>query len=175
MEKIPLSDNSIDCVISNGAFCLAPNKRKSFEEIRRVLKPGGRFSVACTTTLQNLDESVKWPICMQVFMPLQDAEPLLTDLGFSDVEIDTSDSKMTMEIEIPDELLHTQSESNISISSSHSDNTKVPEQYASGNKNYSSSQRKQIHVGSSEFEHLKDFNVNELCARVILYGRKPYS
>jgi len=175
MEKIPLSDNSIDCVISNGAFCLAPNKRKSFEEIKRVLKPGGRFSVACTTTLQNLDESVKWPICMQVFMPLQDAKPLLTDLGFSDVEIDTSDSKMTMEIEIPDELLHTQSESNISISNSNSDNKKVPEQNASGNKNSSSSQRKQIHVGSSEFEHLKDFNMNELCARVILYGRKPCS
>ena len=49
MESIPLDDNSIDCVISNGAFCLAPNKRKSFEEIKRVLKPGGRFSVACTT------------------------------------------------------------------------------------------------------------------------------
>ena len=38
MEKIPLPDNSVDCVISNGAFCLAPNKRKSFEEIKRVLK-----------------------------------------------------------------------------------------------------------------------------------------
>ena len=82
---------------------------------------------------------------------------------------------MTMEIEIPDELLHTQSESNISISNSNSDNKKVPEQNASGNKNSSSSQRKQIHVGSSEFEHLKDFNMNELCARVILYGKKPYS
>ena len=65
------------------------------------------------------------------------------------------------EIEIPDELLHTQSESNISISNSNSDNKKVPEQNASGNKNSSSSQRKQIHVGSSEFEHLKDFNMNE--------------
>ena len=36
MENIPLADNSIDCVISNGAFCLAPNKRKSFEEIKAI-------------------------------------------------------------------------------------------------------------------------------------------
>merc|ERR1711978_408594 len=67
-------------------------------------------SVACTTLRQNLDETVKWPICMQVFMPLQDANPMLSNLGFSEVEIDTSDSKMTMEIEIPEELRDIHSE-----------------------------------------------------------------
>jgi len=49
MEHMPLEDSSIDCVISNGAFCLAPNKRKAFSEIMRVLKPGGRMSVSTST------------------------------------------------------------------------------------------------------------------------------
>lgn len=30
MEKMPLPDNSMDVVISNGAFCLAPNKKCAF-------------------------------------------------------------------------------------------------------------------------------------------------
>ena len=173
MEKIPLEDNSVDCVISNGAFCLAPNKQKSFEEIKRVLKPGGRFSVACTTLRQNLDETVKWPICMQVFMPLQDANPMLNNLGFSEVDIDTSDSKMTMEIEIPEELQNIHSESNniVENNSNIQKNNSTETSNSAGVPNLSG--RKQIHVGSAEFNHLKDFDMDELCARVVLHGRKP--
>jgi ubiquinone/menaquinone biosynthesis C-methylase UbiE len=35
VEKLPLADASVDVVISNGAFCLAPNKRAGFSEIAR--------------------------------------------------------------------------------------------------------------------------------------------
>lgn len=51
MEAIPLPDDTIDVVISNGAFCLAPDKEKAFREIYRVLRPGGRMSV-CTSTVK---------------------------------------------------------------------------------------------------------------------------
>ena len=174
MERIPLDDNSVDCVISNGAFCLAPNKQKSFEEIKRVLKPGGRFSVACTTLLQNLDDSIKWPICMQVFMPLQDANPMLNNLGFSEVEIDTSDSKMTMEIEIPEEFRNIHSETTTTVT-----NITLDNEQGNGRQNSNTvgennlSERKRIHIGSAEFDHLKNFNMDELCARVVLHGKKP--
>ena len=33
--------------------------------------------------------------------------------------------------------------------------------------------KNQVHVGSAEFEHLKGYDMNELCARVIVYGTKP--
>ena len=82
MEKMPFEDNSFDVIVSNGAFCLAPNKETAFKEIYRVLKPGGRFSVSCTTNKVDLDTSVEWPICMRVFMPLRDTEPLLQNIGF---------------------------------------------------------------------------------------------
>merc|ERR1712168_1056567 len=78
MGNVPLPDDSVDVVISNGAFCLAPDKEKAFQEIFRVLKPGGHFSVACTTLLKELDGAVNWPICMRVFMPLERAQPMLS-------------------------------------------------------------------------------------------------
>ena len=53
-EDTPLFDavnnEQFDVVISNGAFCLASDKAAAFREIHRVLRPGGKFSVACTTT-----------------------------------------------------------------------------------------------------------------------------
>jgi len=41
-ENLPLADNSVDCVVSNGIFNLSADKDAIFAEIRRVLKPGGR-------------------------------------------------------------------------------------------------------------------------------------
>jgi arsenite methyltransferase len=41
-EQLPLEDNSVDCVVSNGIFNLSADKDTIFAEIRRVLKSGGR-------------------------------------------------------------------------------------------------------------------------------------
>jgi arsenite methyltransferase len=41
-ESLPLADNSVDCVVSNGLFNLSADKDAIFAEIQRVLKPGGR-------------------------------------------------------------------------------------------------------------------------------------
>jgi SAM-dependent methyltransferase len=41
-EHLPLADNSVDCVVSNGIFNLSADKDAIFAEVRRVLKPGGR-------------------------------------------------------------------------------------------------------------------------------------
>lgn len=49
MDEIPLPDNSVDVVISNGAINLAARKSRVLAEAARVLKPGGRFCVADLT------------------------------------------------------------------------------------------------------------------------------
>jgi arsenite methyltransferase len=43
---MPIETESVDVVISNGVLNLVPEKRAAIEEIRRVLKPGGRVQIA---------------------------------------------------------------------------------------------------------------------------------
>ncbi|HYZ17949.1 MAG TPA: methyltransferase domain-containing protein [Gaiellaceae bacterium] len=49
MEAIPLPDESVDHVISNGVINLSARKRRVLAECARVVKPGGRLSVSDLT------------------------------------------------------------------------------------------------------------------------------
>ena len=59
-EAIPLMDNSVDLVVSNFAIQWCPDKQMLFQEIARVLVPGGRFifSMPGADTLHEL--KVSW-------------------------------------------------------------------------------------------------------------------
>ncbi len=46
IESLPLEDESVDVVISNGVIDLVPDKDAVFSEIDRVLRPGGRLQIA---------------------------------------------------------------------------------------------------------------------------------
>ena len=45
-EELPVLDGWADVVISNGVFNLCPDKRAAFDEVLRVLRPGGRVQLA---------------------------------------------------------------------------------------------------------------------------------
>ncbi len=45
-EDLPFASESFDCVISNGAYNLIPDKTKALQEAFRVLKRAGRFMIA---------------------------------------------------------------------------------------------------------------------------------
>lgn len=49
MEELPLEDASVDVVISNGAINLTARKSRVLAEAYRVLRPGGRMTVADLT------------------------------------------------------------------------------------------------------------------------------
>jgi ubiquinone/menaquinone biosynthesis C-methylase UbiE len=42
-ERLPVDDDSIDCVLSTMTLCTIPDLDSALSEIRRVLKPGGEF------------------------------------------------------------------------------------------------------------------------------------
>jgi SAM-dependent methyltransferase len=46
IESLPFDDASVDVVISNGVIDLVPDKDAVFDEIDRVLRPGGRLQIA---------------------------------------------------------------------------------------------------------------------------------
>ncbi len=58
MEDIPLLDASADVVISNGVINLSFRKRRVIREVFRVLKPGGRISVADIVSAKQLSQSI---------------------------------------------------------------------------------------------------------------------
>jgi arsenite methyltransferase len=58
MENIPLSDDSVDVILSNGVINLSFQKRKVVEEIFRVLKPGGRISITDIVSAKQLSQSI---------------------------------------------------------------------------------------------------------------------
>ena len=58
MEDIPLPDESVDVVISNGVINLSFQKRKVMEEMFRVLRPGGRISITDIVSAKQLSQSI---------------------------------------------------------------------------------------------------------------------
>ena len=150
MEALPAGwSSTFDVVISNGAFCLAPDKEAAFAEVFRVLAPGGRMAIATSTIRGDvLPRGVEWPVCMRMFVPLEEIAPLCERLGFVNVRVDTSHTEMTFEVEEEEEL-------------------------AKLDEGATNPARHRVHVGSPEFNHLQGLDMNELCARVVVYAEKP--
>jgi len=59
IEDMPVSDNVVDVVISNCVLNLVPNKLKAFQEIQRVLKPKGIFSISDIVITKELPEKMR--------------------------------------------------------------------------------------------------------------------
>ncbi len=57
--ELPVESGSVDAVISNGVLNLAPDKRRAFSEVLRVLRPGGRFLYADIVVASELPESIR--------------------------------------------------------------------------------------------------------------------
>jgi arsenite methyltransferase len=57
LEEMPMEDGWADVVISNGVINLCPDKKRVFQEIRRVLRPGGWLQFADIANGKNVPAS----------------------------------------------------------------------------------------------------------------------
>lgn len=92
IDKMPLPDSSVDCVISNCVINLAPDKPAVFREIARVLKPGGRLAVSDIALKQPLpaeigNDLMAYVGCIAGAIPLEDYRAGLIASGFGAVEV----------------------------------------------------------------------------------------
>ena len=92
IDKLPLADNSVDCVISNCVINLAPDKQAVFREIARVLKPGGRLAVSDIALKKQLPPEVSSDLlayvgCVAGAILIDDYKRGLLEAGFAHAEI----------------------------------------------------------------------------------------
>jgi SAM-dependent methyltransferase len=92
IDRLPLPDQSVDCVISNCVINLAPDKPAVFREIARVLKPGGRLAVSDIALKKPLppeisNDRMAYVGCIAGAIPIDDYRTGLRAAGFDAVQI----------------------------------------------------------------------------------------
>jgi arsenite methyltransferase len=92
IDKLPLPDSTVDCVISNCVINLAPDKQAVFREIARVLKQGGRLAVSDIVLKQQLPDEISKNLlayvgCIAGAITIDEYRNGLMEAGFSNVEI----------------------------------------------------------------------------------------
>lgn len=90
--KIPLDDVSADVVTSNGVINLVPDKEKAFEEIYRILKPGGYIQISDIVLSKPVSSTSKsnaqlWAECIVGAEPVEVYLELIRRAGFKNVAV----------------------------------------------------------------------------------------
>jgi SAM-dependent methyltransferase len=92
IERLPLPDSCVDCLISNCVINLAPDKPAVFREMFRVLKPGGRVAVSDIALKRPLPAEIARDVmayvgCIAGAILIGDYERQLKQAGFGAVQI----------------------------------------------------------------------------------------
>ena len=105
IEDMPLESNQFDVVISNCVLNLVPNKKAAFEQIYRVLKTNGIFSISDVVLVGQLPEKLlndatMYAGCVSGAVTKTEYLNFIKSAGFSDIEI-----RKEKQINIPNDIL----------------------------------------------------------------------
>jgi arsenite methyltransferase len=92
IEALPVTDNSIDVVMSNCVINLSPDKKAVFSEALRVLKPGGRVSISDIVTEGDFSEELradaaKWAECVTGAIDVNAYIGIMGEVGFTNIQV----------------------------------------------------------------------------------------
>jgi SAM-dependent methyltransferase len=90
LEDLPVDDDSIDLVISNGVLNLCPDKGAVLREAYRVLKPGGRLQLSDIVVGREVPEDAKadislWTGCIVGALMEPELDGALKAAGFTKI------------------------------------------------------------------------------------------
>jgi arsenite methyltransferase len=105
IEKMPVTSNIADVIVSNCVLNLVPNKDGVIKEIYRVLKPGGHFSISDIVLAGSLPDNIKnaaemYAGCVSGAIQKQVYLELIESNGFINMTIQKEKA-----IIIPDDIL----------------------------------------------------------------------
>ena len=92
IDAMPVSGDVADVIVSNCVLNLVPNKQKVIEEIYRVLKPKGHFSISDIVLMGNLPVALKedaemYAGCVAGAIQKSEYLQLIVDKGFQNIKI----------------------------------------------------------------------------------------
>ncbi|WP_291724410.1 arsenite methyltransferase [Bernardetia sp.] len=105
IENMPVSDNSVDVVVSNCVLNLVPNKKAVFSEIYRVLKNDGHFSISDIVLLGDLPTALQkdaemYAGCVSGAIQKEEYLNFIKEVGFENITLQKEKT-----IFIPDDIL----------------------------------------------------------------------
>jgi arsenite methyltransferase len=105
IEEMPVTSGIADVILSNCVLNLVPNKDGAFKEIKRVLKPGGHFSISDIVLVGVLPKKIKeaaemYAGCVAGAMQKEDYLELIKINGFKNILIQREKT-----IIVPDDIL----------------------------------------------------------------------
>ncbi|HRP88939.1 MAG TPA: arsenite methyltransferase [Edaphocola sp.] len=105
IEKMPVTANVADVIVSNCVLNLVPNKQAVFAEIYRVLKPGGHFSISDIVLTGALPEKIKsaaemYAGCVASAIDKDEYLSYISKAGFANMQIQKDKA-----IIVPDDIL----------------------------------------------------------------------
>ena len=97
IEALPVTDNSVDVIISNCVINLSPEKQRVFNEAFRVLRSGGRLAIADIVATASIPNEIKadWGAytgCMAGASQIAELEQMLLNAGFHEIRIAPKDA-----------------------------------------------------------------------------------
>lgn len=105
IEKMPVTANTADVIVSNCVLNLVPNKHGVFQDIFRVLKPGGHFSISDIVLVGTLPPKIQqaaemYAGCVSGAIQKATYLELIDVTGFKNVTLQKEKT-----IHVPDDIL----------------------------------------------------------------------